>query len=186
LRRRWDSARQTVSGLTAQIGQLTIRAPFGGIVHSAEDGLAPNTWLPRGARLFDVVGPSGIQGDAFVTESHITHISIGQIATFVAALPEMSTLNCRAIAVDRVNLATLDLPFIASPYGGPVPAQLQPGTHQLIPLQATYRVRLGECDGSTVLGRQVMGTARIGNSGESFAWRGARALLAVVEREAAL
>jgi putative peptide zinc metalloprotease protein len=186
LRRRWDAARQTVSGLLSQIGQLTIRAPFTGTVHLGEDGLSAGTWLPRGARLFDVVSPSGIQGDAFVSESNIVRLTNGQAATFVASLPEMGVLRCRATAVDRVNLATLDEPFVASPYGGPVPAQLQPGTHQLVPLQATYRVRLGECEGSAVLARQVMGTAMIGNLGESFAWRGARALFAVVEREAAL
>jgi putative peptide zinc metalloprotease protein len=186
LRRRWDSARQTVSGLTSQIAQLTIRAPFGGTVHSTEDGLSAGTWLPRGARLFDIVGPSGIQGAAFVSESNITRIATGQVVTFVASLPEMRALRCRAIAVDRVNLATLDVPAIASPYGGPVPAQLQPGTHQLIPLQATYRVRLGDCEGPTMLSRQVMGAATLGNSGESFAWRSARALVAIVEREASL
>jgi putative peptide zinc metalloprotease protein len=186
LRRRWESARQTVSGLTSQIAQLTLRAPFAGTVHSAEDGLAAGTWLPRGARLFDVVGPSGIQGDAFVSESSIAGITTGQQATFVASLPEMSVLHCRAIAVDRVNLATLEIPAMGSPYGGPIPAQLQPGTRQLIPLQATYRVRLGECEGAAVLSRQVMGTATLGNAGQSFAGRGARALLAVLEREAAL
>ena len=36
-----------------------------GIVQT-EDPLAPGTWLPRGERLFDVVGPMGVKGDAFV------------------------------------------------------------------------------------------------------------------------
>ena len=186
LRKRWEAARQTVSGLTSQIGQLTIRAPFDGIVQVAEDSLPPGTWLPRGARLFDVIGPSGIKGDAFVGESELRRIMTDQAANFVASLPEMGTLQCRVVAVDRVNLATLDEPAIASPYGGPVPAQLQPGTQQVLPLQATYRIRLGECSGSTTLPRQITGTATIGASRESFASRGLRTLLAVLSREAGL
>ena len=186
LRRRWDAARQTVSGLVSQIGQLTIRAPFDGIVQSAEEGLSAGTWLPRGERLFDVIGPSGIKGDAFVGENDLGRIMTDQRAQFVASLPEMGTLQCRVVAVDRVNLAALDERAIASPYGGPIPAQLQSGTQQLLPLQATYRVRLGACTGSTTLAREITGTATIGASRESFAARGLRALLATLSREAAL
>jgi putative peptide zinc metalloprotease protein len=186
LRKRWDAAQQTVSGLNSQIGQLTIRAPFDGTAQSAEDGLSPGTWLPRGERLFDVIGPSGIKGDAFVGESGVGRIAAGQAATFVASLPEMGALHCRVVAADRVNLATLDEAAVASPNGGPVPAQLQPGTHQLVPLQATYRVRLGECTAPAMLARQITGIAVIDTSGESFAWRGMRALLAAASREAGL
>jgi putative peptide zinc metalloprotease protein len=186
LRKRWDAARQTVSGLMSQIGQLTIRAPFDGIVQSAGDGLSAGTWIPRGERLFDVIGPSGIKGDAFVGESDVGRIMSDQAAKFVASLPEMGTLQCHVVAVDHVNLAALDERAIASPYGGPVPAQLQSGTQQLLPLQATYRVRLGACTGSTTLARQITGTATIGASRESFASRGLRALLAAVSREAGL
>ena len=186
LQRRWQAARQTVSGLTSQIGRLTIRAPFDGIVEGAEDSLSAGTWLPRGERLFDVVGPSGVRGDAYVGEDDVTRVESGEPVTFVASLPEMAVLQCRALAVDRINLTTLDEPAIASLYGGPIPAELQPGTQQLVPLQATYRVRLGECVGSARLARQMVGTANIGHSRESFAWRGIRALLAIVERQAGL
>jgi putative peptide zinc metalloprotease protein len=186
LRRHWDAARQTVAGLTSQIGQLTLRAPFDGTVEAVDNGLSAGTWLPRGERLFDVVGPSGIKGDAFVGESDLSHIATGDAASFIASLPEMSTLHCRVVALYRVNLTTLDEPSIASVYGGPVPAELQPGTRQLVPLRATYRVRLGACAGPMVLARQMVGTAAIGNARESFAWRGIRALLAIIEREAGL
>jgi putative peptide zinc metalloprotease protein len=186
LRKRWEAARETVSGLTAQLAQLTLRAPFDGIVQSAEEGLSAGTWAPRGERLFDVIGPSGIKGDAFIGESDVGRIMTDQPVRFVTSLPEMGTLQCRVVAVDHVNLTALDERAIASPYGGPVPAQLQPGTQQLLPLQATYRVRLGACAGSTTLARQITGTATIGASRQSFASRGARALLATVSREAGL
>lgn len=37
-------------------------------------------------------------------------------------------------AVDRVNVATLDVPALASVYGGPLPVQPRPGTRPLVPL----------------------------------------------------
>ena len=78
--------------------------------------------MPRGERLFDI-GPSSIKDDAFVGESDAGRIMTDQAAKFVASLPGMGALQCRIAAVDRANLAALDQRAIASPYGGPVPAQ---------------------------------------------------------------
>lgn len=186
LRKRWDGARQTVAGLTAQIGQLNLRAPFDGTVAAAEDGLAPGTWLPRGERLFDVVGPSGIKGDAFVGEDDVKHIAAGDPAVFIAALPEMGALHCRVTAVDRVNLATLDELALASSYGGPIPAEVPPGSHQPVPLQATYQVRIGDCTGRSTLSRRLLGTVALGGGRESLLSRWFRKGGALVERESAL
>ena len=189
LQKRWEAARQTVAGLSAQIAQLTVRAPFDGVLQSADgDGLASGEWLPRGARLFDVIGPGTagdrVKGEAFVGEDDLARIAAGDDATFVAERPEAGVLHCKVTAIDRVNLATLDQPYVASPYGGPVPAQLQPGTRQLVPLRAVYRVRIGDCEEAAAPSQQVVGTATLGGAPAALAWRGLRKLLAIVEREA--
>lgn len=183
LRRRWDAARETVAGLTAQVGELTLRAPFDGTVESVDEGLAPGTWLPRGERLFNVVGPTGIKGEAFVGEGDVGRVTAGDPVRFVASAAERATLRCRVAAVDRVNLSTLDEPAIASLYGGPVPAQMEPGSKQLVPLAATYRVRIGGCEGNAALARQTVGAATLGHARESFAWRGVKWVVAVLQRE---
>jgi putative peptide zinc metalloprotease protein len=184
LRKRWEAARETVAGLERQTEQLTLRAPFDGTVQIGGEGLAAGTWLPRGEHLFDVIGPGGVKGEAFVDEDGITRVAAGDVARFVAAVTEMGTLHCKVTAVDRVNLATLDEPAIGSPYGGPVPAEKQAATHQLVPLVATYRVRIGDCGEQASLGRQLIGTASLGHARESYAWHLLMQLTAVVEREA--
>ncbi|TKC91202.1 HlyD family efflux transporter periplasmic adaptor subunit [Trinickia terrae] len=182
LKKRWDAARESVAGLEAQVAQLTLRAPFDGTVQTVDE-LAPGAWLPRGERLFDVVGPAGVKGDAFVEEDDVGRIAPGDNAQFVASVAELGTLHCRVTAVDRVNIATLDEPAVASVYGGPVPAELQPGTRQLVPLAATYRVRIGECKGDKALARQITGTATLGSARESLAARGVSRIVSVLERE---
>ena len=184
LSKRWAAARETVAGLERETQQLTLRAPFDGTVQTDEEGLAAGTWLSRGEHLFDMIGPTGIKGEAFVGEESIGHVAAGDSARFVASVAEMDTLHCRVTAVDRVNLATLDEPSIASPYGGPVPAEKQPTTHQLVPLVATYRVRIGNCQEQASLDRQVTGRATLGHASESYAWRMLMRLAAVLEREA--
>ncbi|WP_230412931.1 HlyD family efflux transporter periplasmic adaptor subunit [Paraburkholderia antibiotica] len=122
LARRWDAARETVAGLQAQIAQLTVRAPFDGRVQLAGDAPAPGTWLPRGERLYDLIAPEGVKGVAFVGESEVARLRAGQRAVFVANVAEFARRACRIDAIDRVNLATLDQPSVASTYGGPIPA----------------------------------------------------------------
>ena len=182
LRRHWDAARETVAGLTAQVAQLTLRAPFDGVVQTNE-ALAPGTWLPRGEHLFDVLGPMGVKGEAFVGEDDAARVSAGDRVDFVASLPELGALHCRVAAVDRVNVATLDAPSLASVYGGPLPVQLQPGTRLLVPLVALYRVRIGECPANRAWPREIDGTATIGGARESFAWRALKRLVSVFQRE---
>jgi putative peptide zinc metalloprotease protein len=182
LKRRWDAARETVAGLTAQVAQLTLRAPFDGLVQTDEQW-APGTWLSRGKHMFDVVGPSGVKGEAFIGEDDTARVAPGDRVTFVASVPELGALDCTVTAVDRVNVATLDVPSLASIYGGPLPVQLQPGTRQLVPLSATYRVRIGDCPAGRLWPREIAGTATIGGARQSFAWRGLKWLTSVFERE---
>lgn len=182
LRRRWDAARETVTGVTAQVGQLTLRAPFDGVVQTSE-ALAPGTWLPRGEHLFDVVGPVGVKGEAFVGEEDAGRVEPGDHVSFVASLPEVGALHCGVTAVDRVNLATLDEPALASVYGGPLAVQQQPNTHQLVPLAAIYRVRIGDCPADQAWPREIVGTATIGGARQSLAWRALKWLASVFERE---
>lgn len=182
LRRRWDAARETVAGLTAQTAQLTLRAPFDGLVQT-DEAWVPGTWLPRGEHLFDVVGPTGVKGEAFVGEEDASRVASGDRVTFVASLPELGALDCTVTAVDRVNVATLDVPALASTYGGPLPVQQQPATRQLVPLAATYRVRIGDCPTSKAWPREIVGEATIGGARQSFAWRGLKWLASVFERE---
>jgi putative peptide zinc metalloprotease protein len=184
LTRRWDAARQTVAGVQAEIAQLTIRAPFAGTLQVPGDALAPGTWLPRGEHLFDVVGPSGLKGDAFVDENDVTRVATGDRAMFVASLTELRPITCKVQAVDKVNVSTLDEPSVASVYGGPIPAEQDPRTHQLVPLQATWQVRIGGCENGRTLSRELEGTVTLGAGRESYAGRAIRALIAVVQREA--
>jgi putative peptide zinc metalloprotease protein len=182
LRRRWDAAHEAVAGLSAQLAQLTLRAPFDGIVQENEI-LAPGTWLPRGAHLFDVIGPDGVKGDAFVGEDGVDRVAPGDTARFVPSAAESGTLQCRVSAVDRVNLAALDEPTLASVYGGPIPAERQPGTDRLVPLAATYRVRIGDCATNETLHREIAGMVVLGHARESLAWRAVKWVMAMLQRE---
>jgi len=185
LRKRWEGARQAIEGLQAQIDQLTIRAPFDGRVNLPGEAPAAGTWLPRGEHLFDVIGPAGVKGDAYVDEYDVSRVRPGQAVTFVPSLAEAAALHCKVQALDKVNLGALDEPAVASVYGGPIPAELDRKTNQLVPLQATWRVRVGDCADGVALAREFNGVASLGAGRESLAGRWIREGVAIVQREAA-
>ncbi|ANC43392.1 HlyD family efflux transporter periplasmic adaptor subunit [Pandoraea pnomenusa] len=172
-----------MAGLQAQIAQLTLTAPFEGTVQTNDDAQAAGTWLPRGERVYDLIAPGAVKGDAYVGEDDVARLAAGQSATFVGSLPELAARHCVIEAIDKVNVSTLDAPSAASVYGGPIPAEQNAKTHALVPLAATWQVRFGQCSGGKGLGREITGTVHLGAGRQSFAGEGIRFVAAVLQRE---
>ncbi|MHC1481686.1 efflux RND transporter periplasmic adaptor subunit [Frateuria aurantia] len=191
LQRRADAARQTVAGLRGQLAQATLRAPFPGVVQFVEEALPAGSWVPRGEHLFDIVGPAGIKGEAYVDEDQLRHVQVGAEAIFIAEVSDMPARHCRVAAIDSVNVAMLDQPSVASVYGGPVPASLDPHTHLPVPLHPIWRVRLDACRGSASVGRsaglsrEYPGKVTIGTARESYAQQAILWVMALAQSEAA-
>lgn len=182
LRKRWDTARQTVTGYRAEQAQLTLRAPFAGRVVDLEPSLRGGEWLKGGEALLGVIGAGGVKGDAFVDEAALSRVAVGQAVTFVADLPEQPNLACVVTGIDRLNLAALDEPYVASLYGGEIASVRRPdGT--LTPLESTYRVRLGGCEQGAALAREAPGRAAIAGESRSLLGRFVRWLGAILRRE---
>ncbi|MDC6130040.1 hypothetical protein PPH41_19220, partial [Burkholderia gladioli] len=147
--------------------------------------LAPRAELHRPRHLppDPRIAVGGVKGDAYVGENDIARLEAGQSASFVANLPELAARRCRIDAIDKVNVATLDEPTVASVYGGPIPAEQDMKTRQIVPLQATWQVRFAGCDGDPGIGREVPGTVQLGAGRESLAGNGVRFVAAVLQRE---
>jgi putative peptide zinc metalloprotease protein len=103
---------------------------------------------------------------------------------FIADHGEPAPVRCRLGAIDRLNLAVLEQPLLASVYGGPIPAEQR--ERGLIPLAATFRVRLDACDLGPAPLREVSGVARIAAQRHSLLGDGWRRLVTVIHREAGL
>jgi putative peptide zinc metalloprotease protein len=182
LRKRWDTARQTVAGYEAEQARLTLRAPFAGRVVDLDPGLRAGEWLKGGEPLLGVVGAGGARGEVFVDEAALARLAPGQAADFVPALPEQPVVHCRVAGIDRLNLAVLDEPYVASVYGGGI-AALHRADGSLVPLDSTFRVRLRGCDATAPLPREMPGQAVVRGEARSLAGRFARWLTAILRRD---
>jgi putative peptide zinc metalloprotease protein len=182
LGKRLETAQQTVAGLLAEQARLSLRAPFAGRVVDIEPGLDAGEWLKAGEPLLGVAGGEGARGDAFVDAAALARLAPGQNAEFVARLPEQATVDCRVGDIDRVNIAAIDEPYVASVYGGGVPSLRRPdGT--LVPLDSTFRVRLDDCRTNHPLRHELPGKAVIRGETRSLLGRFARWLGAIIRRD---
>ncbi|POZ59963.1 peptidase M50 [Chromobacterium alticapitis] len=182
LQKQWQAAQQQVVALERQEKRLQLIAPFDGRLADASDALRVGTVVAAGERLLQVVGPRGMRGDAFVDEEGLVRLRQGGKATFVANSGEGWSISCRLGAIDRLNLATLDEPLLASTYGGSIPTEAR--DYGLVPLHALFRVRLVDCDQPDAPLREMAGVARLSGEHYSLLQRGWRRLAATLEREA--
>ena len=182
LRKQWETVREAVAGLLAQVQQLTVRAPFSGQITDLNPDLRAGVWLKGGERLFDVVGGAGVKGEAFVEEADRARVRNGAAADFVADLPELGTFKCRVSGIDHVNLTSLDLPYTASVFGGPI-ASRRDSSGALLPLTSTFRVSFEHCTDDGGISREVPGRVLLHGSGESVISSALRRMMAIIRRE---
>ena len=144
LRKRWETAQQAVDGYRAEQQRLLLTAPFNGRVVDVDPALNQGGWLRAGEPLLDVIGGSSLKGEAYVGESDLARLQVGQQVRFIPRELERAASHCTVSGVDRLNLAALDEPYVASVYGGDIASLLRhDGT--LAPLDSTFRVRFGDC-----------------------------------------
>ena len=194
LRTRWEGAQEAVKGLKERVQQLTVTAPFDGVISERNPALTTGTWIPAGEQLFHIASPTGIKGEAYLNESDMmglteiihTEKNKKSTANFIAKQSSYPKLTCNIDEIDKLNLTQLDQPYVASQYGGKIPTQ-ETKEHALIPLQATFRVRLNNCvagDKKKTLLQELAGTASLQGERKSLVGKVFDKVLAVWNSEA--
>ncbi len=191
LRKRWEAAAAAVSGLQERQQQLTITAPFDGVIVERNPSLTPGTWIASGEKLFHIINPTSIKGEAYLNENQLLQMrnlmssstAAGQTG-FIANQSQFPKLHCSLEQIDKLNLAQLDHLYVASSYGGSIASQTNKDG-KTTPLQATFRVRLGQCLGeNSPLQQELAGIANLQGESRSLLGRALRSGLALVHSEA--
>ncbi len=149
LNRRLEAGTTELSGLIDVKGRLTLRAPFDGIIVARNDELANDVWLPRREPLYVIADTGSNRVDAYVSERELERIRVGAPALFVPDALDFGVYRCRVAEIDRVNISTIDEPFLASTFGGPIAARNDP-QGAIIPDLPVFRVRMDSCSPAAV------------------------------------
>ena len=186
------AARERLEVLSRQRQQLTIRAPFDGIVAELAEPLAAGEWIAEGEWLASLADPSEAVVQAYASEEDLHRLRTGGHARFLSEDPGEAAValvvsDIAATATRRLAAA----PELSSTHGGAVPAMQaprgearpDPESQGLVPERAVYRVILRPADASNAAMPRLQamrGTAVIEGDAESLllrAWRRGAALL---------
>jgi len=160
LQRRFEVGATELSGLNDVRGQLTLRAPFDGLIVARNDELAPGVWLSRKEPLYLVADTGRNRVDAYLNERELARIRVGASARFFPDILEFGLFTCRVTEIDRVNIPSIDEPFLASTFGGPI-ASRNDNQGVIIPDAPLFRVRMDGCSPSDVPLIKLRGVAHI-------------------------
>jgi len=134
-------ARADLKAAQDEQARLEIRAPIAGTVSDLEDWLHEGRWLPDNHPLALIVGDHGLRLEGLVGERDLDRLSPGARGYFYPENTDLAPLKVRLVLIDRAGVATLDRPYLASTYGGPIPVR-EDASHKLVPEQALYRLSL--------------------------------------------
>jgi hypothetical protein len=84
--------------------------------------------------------------------------------------------------IDHVNLTSLDLPYSASIFGGPIASRRDAGG-AVLPLTSTFRVSFEHCTDVGGIFRELPGRVLLHGSGESVMASALRHMVAIFRKE---
>jgi putative peptide zinc metalloprotease protein len=120
--------------------------------------------------------------DAYVGERELDRIKAGAHARFIPDAAEFGSFDCKVAEVDRLNLPVIEEPFLASTFGGPIPARQDAQGAQL-PEEPVFRIRMDGCLPAGVPIFKLKGVAHIEAERRSSLLDALRNAQAVMVRE---
>lgn len=195
--RELEAAESRLAVLERQQRQLTLTAPFSGVLVDMATPLAQGEWLGAGEWLGTLAKPEDWLVEAYVAEGDLQRLQVGETARFLPENPHQPAWELRIADISATATRRLrSTPELASPHGGGVAAVRAPPGHRShsqadedgdwMPEQAVYRVLLEPQPGMQPAATQqqtLRGTALIEGKAESFLRRAWRQVSAVLVRE---
>lgn len=159
-------------GLRKQKEKQTLKAPISGVIVDVLPDLMEGEWIAEGEALFSIRGQGAPVIEAYVTEKDLHRLEVGAHSTFVPDNPEGTHLKTIVVSIGRTALRSLNKPYLASLYGGPV--AVRPTEKLLVPEQALYRVNLRILNNLSPPAMEMRGSVHVDAPAESLAsglWR---------------
>ena len=176
-----NSLKEELTGLQTTQERLTITAPFSGTVGVIDHALHVDRWTSEGQFLvtLNTQGNAKIRG--FIERANLGRVSNGSDAVFIPEIPELEKINGHIELVDSANIDELNIPALASHYGGRIAASTNDS--KIEPLQSWYHVNIDVPAYSGSVLQERRGLVLAQGDPESIAARIARRLFYVVLRE---
>jgi putative peptide zinc metalloprotease protein len=185
LQERVSQAQAEQQAVREDAQRLELRATTAGQVRDLSAQIVPGRWIGSRELMLRVVSPESAIIEAYVTDSQVDSVVVGQEVKFVSTVPGVPVVKGRVKAVDTTARKEVSRLLLAAPYGGDIPAVLD--RHGAAVAQsALYRVVIEPLEPVKPGAFVVRGVVRIHTDlvlvAQNFLWR----TLSLIVRETGL
>lgn len=120
--------------------RLQLRAPFSGLLMDVDSYLHPGVWVTSQQQLAIMVEPGTWQAEAFVSQTDLERIAVGDRARFYPEDERLFPLRGEVTEIEATRVASLPHPLLSSQHGGNI--AVLPDAPGLTPREAVFRVRI--------------------------------------------
>ena len=156
--------RKEMEGLLKVRDQLTLRAPFSGLVTDTPSSLHEGMWVNTDFPLAHLINPEKMVVQAYAMEEQQVRLTAGNEGWFYADDPARQPRHGRVEDLRHVDESEFTLTYLASLYSGPVPVR-QDDQGNIKPEASIYRVTLDVDDAGEGWTQAVRGLVHV--EGES-------------------
>lgn len=122
-----------------ELDRMDFTAPFSGVLTDINDTLSPNTWVNPKQPLAMLIDPNTWAVEAYIPESDISRITVGNKATLYLLNSQLNRLEGKVATIEYAKISKLPHTMLNATYGGPI-ATL-PGAEG-VPTQPVYKVSI--------------------------------------------
>ena len=171
-----------LDGLAERQRNLLLQSPIDGVVVDRADSLYPGRWINEKLAVAYVIDPQDAAIAALAPVEDLNVLAVGQEALFIPNDVTRSARRARVTEIRDVDEQDFSLPYLASIYGGEVPARKDARGH-IQAEQSVYRVELEVLDQTEPVDQTVTGQLHVTGKTESLAERAWDRVVAVMIRE---
>lgn len=178
-----QESRSKLKGLYEKQNKFVIKAPIDGLILDVQESLHENRWINPSLALATIVQTDNPVIEGVVTEEVLSRIKTQSTAKFIPDNPQLDAIWSYVQDIEMANLKTLDIPALASIYGGKIPVQFD-DMQQMVPDKSAYRVRFSVSSVEDVKVEQIVrGVVHVQGKAESFIKRFYKIVVSVLVRE---
>ncbi len=166
--------------------KLTLTAPLSGQIDNQDSATYQGSWVHKDQYLFSIVNTKTLKVVAFLPESSLDRIQVGNEATFFPYNMNLSPIDGTVSQIATIVVKPLGKPYQALPLGGELKVEEEQNTseHKLKLKEAYYRVEVTLNDHHKSFSHiEQRGSLKVTSTRESLAGRFFRHALAVLIRE---
>ena len=171
-----------LDGFRREQAQLQVTAPYSATVIQWDPDVHPGRWVNENLRLGLLVDENTAAIQGYVEEKDVGRLTVGRDGRFYPDNLDQDPLDVRLMSIDQVNASSLEEPYLASVYDGPVPVN-RADSGELVSNSSLFRLHLALQSTLSGVPQITRGSVLLDGEPESLLQRIWRFVSAVLVRE---